>query len=47
MSHARAANSPRDSKTHSADRLTSGLNENGQEIAQLLARFANQAEAER
>jgi len=47
MSHARAVNSARDSKTHSADRLTSGLNENGQEIAQLLARFANQAEAER
>jgi hypothetical protein len=46
-SHARAVNSPRDSRTHSADRLTSGLNENGQEIAQLLARFANQAEAER
>jgi len=30
-----------------ADRLTSGLSENGQEIAQLLARFANQAEPER
>jgi hypothetical protein len=29
------------------DRLTSGLSDNGQEIAQLLARFANQAEAER
>jgi hypothetical protein len=47
MSQARPVNTPRDSETHSADRLTSGLSENGQEIAQLLARFANQAEAER
>ena len=39
---ARAFDSP-----HRADRLTSGLSENGHEIAQLLARFANQAEAKR
>ncbi len=44
---ARPTNSPRRSEAHSADQLTSGLSENGQEIAQLLARFANQAEAER
>ena len=46
-SQARRVNSPRGSETASADRLTSGLSENGQEIAQLLARFAQQAEAER
>jgi hypothetical protein len=47
MSRARAVKSARGSEIHSVDRLTSGLSENGQEIAQLLARFAQQAEAER
>jgi hypothetical protein len=47
MSKARAVKSPRGSQIDSGDRLTSGLSENGQEIAQLLARFAQQAEAER
>jgi len=44
---ARPVNSPRAAETRSVDRPTSGLNENGQEIAQLLARFANQDETER
>jgi hypothetical protein len=46
-SQARPVNSPRELETHSVDRPTSDLSENGQEIARLLARFANQAEAER
>jgi len=45
--HANPVEAPLDVDAHSADRLTSGLSENGQEIAQLLARFANQAEPER
>jgi len=44
---ARPVNSPRAAEIHSVDRPTSGLNENGQEIAQLLARFANQDETDR
>jgi len=44
---ARPATSPRGADAHSVDRLTSGPTENGQDIAQLLARFANQAGAER
>jgi len=44
---ARAVNSPRGANARPVDRLTSGLTDNGQEIAQLLARFASQAEAER
>ena len=44
---ARAVNSPRRAHARPVDRLTSGLTDNGQEIAQLLARFADQAEAER
>jgi len=44
---ARPVASPRGAETHSGDRLANGLTENGQEIAQLLARFANQAGAER
>jgi len=46
-SQARPINSPRSSDVHSTDRPPGGLSENGQEIAQLLAGFANQAEAER
>jgi hypothetical protein len=44
---ARPVISPRAAETHSVDRPTPGLSENGHEIAQLLARFADQAEAER
>jgi hypothetical protein len=47
LSRVRPADSPRGPETHSVDRLTSSSSENGEEIAQLLARFANQAEAER
>jgi hypothetical protein len=39
-----AVTSPRGPETRSVERLTSGLTENGQEIAQLLARFAPGAE---
>jgi len=44
---ARPVISPRAAETHSVDRPTRGLTENGHEIAQLLARFADQAESER
>jgi hypothetical protein len=43
----RPVNSLRDADARPVNRLTAGLSDNGQEIAQLLARFADQAEAER
>ncbi len=43
---ARPVDSARRADAHSGDRLTRGLSDNGHEIAQLLARFADQAEAE-
>ncbi|HEY4985625.1 MAG TPA: hypothetical protein VII39_03310, partial [Bradyrhizobium sp.] len=44
---ATAVNSPRDAEARPVERLTGDLNDNGQEIAQLLARFTHQAQAER
>jgi hypothetical protein len=43
----RPVNSPRGADARPVHRLTDGSSDSGQEIAQLLARFANQAEAER